>query len=107
MVDPYDSTRGWQEIDFSGGALKESPKGLGIKDGAAIAYRFADIEDDNEDMEEDEKGEKFEVVWPSYEDTYPEEMEVEGEEDEGEDEDEDEDLQAIGDRKRKRGDTGA
>lgn len=110
LVDQNEPGKGWKEISMSGGGLRDTPKSLGIKDGSSIAYTFAG--DDDDEMDDDEKtgdeevNGKFKVVWPSYEDTYEDQMEADQDEDgdgvEGLNEENGDQEDDIDDRKRKR-----
>lgn len=64
--DTYDLEKGWDELALSAAGLKETPKSLGIKDGAMLAFAFADEECWAE------KGE-FDVQFSNVDELYPEE----------------------------------
>ena len=76
-VDRLDLTQGWVPLEIPGdasgkvkkGVLNDSPMGAGLKDGAALAVRFKE-EEDEDAMDEDKE---WDVVLPGYEDD--EEME--------------------------------
>ena len=68
LVDVYETSKGWTELDLSSGGLKECPKSLNVKDGAIIAFAFVS------GFEEP----VFNVEWSSYEENF--DMEEEGEE---------------------------
>lgn len=64
-LDPYDLSKGWSELDTSGGGgIKETPKSLGLKDVSAIAFAVA-----NGDASEFE----FWVEEVNMDELYPEE----------------------------------
>jgi hypothetical protein len=63
LIDVYETDKGWNEIATDDSGIKESPRSLGLKDGAAIAFAFTDGEEDNVE---------FKVEWSSYEEQYPE-----------------------------------
>ncbi len=68
-------SKGWKEIKLSGGGggMKDTPKGLGIKDGGCLAFMFrSEDEDGDEEKEMEGEGTGFVVEWPSYEDNYGE-----------------------------------
>lgn len=58
------------ELGVDQGDIKESPKSLGLVDGAVVAFAFVDGEADGE-MEGAEV--TFDVEWSSYEENYPDE----------------------------------
>ena len=62
--DMYDPGKGWTEFDTSsvGGGIKKSPKSLGLKDGAQIAFAF--VGDDEEVV--------FHVEYSNIDEMYPE-----------------------------------
>jgi hypothetical protein len=95
LRDQYDNSKGWEEIVLSGGGLRDTAKSVGLKDGSVVAFKF--IDGDKEEAEEDDVNDGFNVQWPSYDETYPDQMEevVEAETDE------DEEVRERGDRKRK------
>jgi hypothetical protein len=71
LADVYEPSKGWTELDTNAGGLKESPKSLGLKDGAIVAFAF---------LPEGDVGEKeaeFVVEWSSYEENYDMENEKE------------------------------
>ncbi|PBP18768.1 hypothetical protein BUE80_DR010435 [Diplocarpon rosae] len=63
--DAFDLEKGWEELDLTSAGLKETPKSLGITDGAQIAFAFVG----------DEAGEKgqFKVEVPNVAELYPNE----------------------------------
>lgn len=63
--DSYDLSKGWEELDIGGTGITETPRSLGLKDAAAIAFSF----EGEEGMDE---GEKFWVEMPDLEELYPE-----------------------------------
>ncbi|CAL3972339.1 hypothetical protein PZA11_004519 [Diplocarpon coronariae] len=63
--DPFDLEKGWEELDLTTAGLKETPKSLGIADGAQIAFAFAS-------EETREKG-HFKVEVPNVAELYPDE----------------------------------
>jgi hypothetical protein len=67
-VDPYEPSKGWDELDTGEAGIKETPNSLGLKDGSKIAFAFVD------GMEEDEEvKDLFYVEYPDVEALYPEE----------------------------------
>lgn len=83
-IDPLELEQGWEEIsaDLESEGIA---KGIGMKNGGALAFRFveeAEKEEDEEDEEEDEmevdggrwKG-RWDVVIPTFEDDLGEEVE--------------------------------
>ncbi|KAB8304127.1 hypothetical protein EYC80_003547 [Monilinia laxa] len=68
--DAQDPKKGWTELDLG---LGDTPGGLGLRDGAVLAFKFLG------DDEETERG--FDVRWPSYEEMYGDVEEEEGDED--------------------------
>lgn len=66
-VDPYEPSKGWDELDIRAGGIKETPKSLGLKDGSKIAFAFTDGEEDKAAKE------LFYVEYPDLEALYPEE----------------------------------
>ena len=60
-IDVYEPSKGWTELDTSSSGLKACPKGLGIKDGAVIAFAF---------LEKDFEEPVFDVEWSNYEDNF-------------------------------------
>ncbi|KAK2625401.1 hypothetical protein QTJ16_004713 [Diplocarpon rosae] len=63
--DAFDLEKGWEELDLTTAGLTDTPKSLGIKDGAQIAFAFAG-------REAREKG-QFEVEVPNVAELYPNE----------------------------------
>ncbi|KAH7319438.1 hypothetical protein BKA65DRAFT_465368 [Rhexocercosporidium sp. MPI-PUGE-AT-0058] len=64
--DNYDMDKGWDELAVSAAGLKESPKSLGLKDGAMIAFAFADSEHWTNNGE-------FHVEFSNVDELYPDE----------------------------------
>jgi hypothetical protein len=65
-VDPYELSKGWDELDTRGGGMKETPRSLGLKDGSKIAFAFAENDEDKEAKE------LFYVEVPDVDALYPE-----------------------------------
>jgi hypothetical protein len=63
-INPFEPEEGWTEMDTNVGDIKESPKSLGLKDGAVIAFAFIEEEEDGKAKLE------FVVEWSSYEAEY-------------------------------------
>lgn len=63
--DAYDLSKGWEELDIGGTGIAETPRSLGLKDAAAIAFAF-------EGEEATDEGERFWVEMPDLEELYPE-----------------------------------
>jgi hypothetical protein len=68
QVDPYEPSKGWDELDTRGGGVKETPKSLGLKDGSKLAFAFV-----YENDEDKETKELFHVEYPDVDALYPEE----------------------------------
>lgn len=58
-ADAYDAEKGWEELDIGAAGMTESPRSLGLKEGAAIAF-----------FVQGEKG--FWVDVPDLSELYPE-----------------------------------
>ncbi len=69
QIDSYDPSKGWDELNTGSGIINESPKSLGLKDGAKIAFAFV-----GEEEEDKEAKELFHVEYPNLDELYPEEM---------------------------------
>ena len=64
--DVYDIEKGWEELNIAGTGLKETPKSLGLKDGAQLAFAFAESEVWT-------KTGTFHVEYSNLDELYPEE----------------------------------
>lgn len=64
--DVFDLEKGWEELNISGAGLKETPKSLGLKDGAQLAFAFAESEAWTKTGE-------FYVEFSNVDELYPEE----------------------------------
>ncbi|KAH6711286.1 hypothetical protein BKA61DRAFT_577746 [Leptodontidium sp. MPI-SDFR-AT-0119] len=64
--DNYDLEKGWDELAISAAGLKESPKSLGLKDSAMIAFAFTDSEHWTKTGE-------FHVEFSNVDELYPDE----------------------------------
>ena len=62
-IDSYEPEKGWTELATNPGDIRESPRSLGLKDGALIAFAFIEGEGKNVGLE-------FKVEWSSYEAEY-------------------------------------
>lgn len=74
-IDTFEPDKGWVELNTSMGDIIESPKSLGLKDNAIVAFAFIEGEGDEQKLE-------FVVHFSSYEDEYGDGDEGMGEEDE-------------------------
>lgn len=80
-IDPLELEQGWEEISLSDDSEGIS-KGIGMKNGGALAFRFVEEEEKVEDEDEDEmevdgvkwKGE-WDVVIPKFDDDFGESTE--------------------------------
>jgi hypothetical protein len=76
-VDPLDIEQGWEEVS-DGEDAESVAKGVGLKDGGVLAFRF--VEDDEKKTEEDEDDEmelgnegdngQWDVVIPKFDDDF-------------------------------------
>jgi hypothetical protein len=66
-IDPYELSKGWDELDTRGGGMIETPRSLGLKDGSKIAFAFVENDEDKEAKE------LFYVEYPDLDALYPEE----------------------------------
>jgi hypothetical protein len=78
LVDKFDTTKGWHELDTGKGSITQNPKSLGLKDGDMVAFAFMEIEGKGKGKEGEEKERKlgespFDVEFSSYDDNYVEE----------------------------------
>ena len=79
-IDKHDVNKGWMPLKIpevedgelakgkgvkKGSVLNENPLGAGLKDGAVLAFRFVDEEEEDNDGGE---GDGWDVVMPSYDD---------------------------------------
>jgi hypothetical protein len=81
-MDVYDPSKGWTEINTSGGGIKESPRSLGLKDGSVLAFAFTNAEGTGE----------FKVEWSSYDEAYGEQPGSDGDEEMDADDDDEKTL---------------
>jgi hypothetical protein len=69
QTDAYDPSKGWDELNTGIGIISETPKNLGLKDGAKIAFAFLGEEEPGKEGKE-----LFHVEYPNLDELYPEEM---------------------------------
>ncbi len=66
--DVYDLGKGWEELSTRTEGIRETPRSLGLKDAAQIAFAFADSEDFTAD--------DFYVEFSNVDELYPDEDEM-------------------------------
>ena len=86
-IDKNDASKGWVDLeipeqeleDINGGkrkvggkksVLNSSPLGAGLKDGAMLAFKFREVDENMDEDELDTGDGNWDVIMPSYEDEY-------------------------------------